>query len=39
MIEQEVGVSNLDFKRSQLEITICQEFEEADSEALEEETE
>ncbi len=39
MTEQEVGASNLDFERNQLEITICQEFEEADSEALEEETE
>ncbi len=36
MTEQAVGVSNLDFERNKLEITICQEFEEADSEALQE---
>ncbi len=36
MTKQEVGASNLDFERNQLEITICQEFEEADSEALQE---
>ena len=35
-VEPLIRASNLDFERNQLEITICQEFEEADSEALQE---